>query len=57
MIKLKDLLNEVGMGLTSNKDEKTITIKHKTSEKEIVIVDKTKYSVWGVAQLAVASDC
>ena len=39
MIKLKDLLNEVGMGPTSNKDEETITIKHKTSEKEIL--DKT----------------
>ena len=42
MIKLKDLLNEVGMGPTSNKDEETITIKHKTSEKEIVIVDTLK---------------
>ena len=35
-----DLLTEVGP--TSNKDEETITIKHKTSEKEIVIVDTLK---------------
>ena len=42
MIKMKDLLTEVGMGPTSDKDEETITIKHKTSEKEIVIVDTLK---------------
>ena len=40
MIKLKSLIKEVGA--TSNKDEETITIKHKTSEKEIVIVDTLK---------------
>ena len=40
MIKLKSLIKEVGT--TSNKDEETITIKHKTSEKEIVIVDTLK---------------
>ena len=40
MIKLKSLIKEVGP--TSSKDEETITIKHKTSEKEIVIVDTLK---------------
>ena len=40
MIKLKSLIKEVGP--KSSKDEETITIKHKTSEKEIVIVDTLK---------------
>ena len=40
MIKLKDLIKEVGP--KSNKDEETIPIKHKTSGKELVIVDTPK---------------
>ena len=40
MIKLKDLIKEVGP--KSSKDEETIPIKHKTSGKELVIVDTLK---------------
>ena len=40
MIKLKDLIKEVGP--KSSKDEETIPIKHKTSGKELVIVDTPK---------------
>ena len=40
MIKLKDLIKEVGP--KSNKGEETIPIKHKTSGKELVIVDTLK---------------
>ena len=40
MIKLKDLIKEVGP--KSSKGEETIPIKHKTSGKELVIVDTLK---------------
>ena len=51
MIKLKDILNEVGMGPVSSKGEETIKIKHKTSGKTLVVVDtpasRKKYTKMG----------
>ena len=51
MIKLKNLLKEVGMGPISSKGEKTIKVKHKTSGKTLVVVDtpasRKKYTRMG----------
>ena len=51
MIKLKNILKEVGMGPISSKGEKTIKIKHKTSGKTLVVVDtpasRKKYTKMG----------
>ena len=56
MIKLKDILNEVGMGPVSSKGEETIKIKHKTSGKTLVVVDtpasrKKYYQIWVIKTL------